>query len=218
MRKHKDNFVGLHLGKITITRLITAGGNGQHAEYEYSCDCGSVGHLRSSHIRKEISDPNPERSCGKCISFIVGSPAAGKALYNTWLAMIVRCYRIEEDNPNYSHYRGRGIRVCKRWYRDPLSFVRWAVANGYTKGLEIDRIDNDSGYRPSNCRFVSRKKNLRNRRITVYVEYKGRTRVFSELVEKYAVVAYSTVFQRHFDMGWDIHSALATPARKGNYR
>lgn len=64
----------------------------------------------------------------------------------------------------YAYYGGRGIRVCDEWRNDPASFVRWAEANGYAPGMEIDRIDNDGDYSPSNCRFVPHVVNSRKRR------------------------------------------------------
>jgi len=77
-----------------------------------------------------------------------------------------RCY-----NPNHSaypYYGGRGINVCWDWHLDNPqgfdNFLEWAVSNGYEKHLDIDRINNDQGYSPDNCRFVDRSTNIRNQR------------------------------------------------------
>jgi hypothetical protein len=53
------------------------------------------------------------------------------------------------------------------WKNDPAAFVSWGIANGWSPGLEIDRINNDGGYEPTNCRFVSRRTNVGNRYRTV---------------------------------------------------
>lgn len=59
---------------------------------------------------------------------------------------------------------GRGIIVCEIWKNDFLSFYTWCMNNNYSKGLQIDRIDNDGNYEPNNCRFVTAKINSSNKR------------------------------------------------------
>src|SRR6188474_1286654 len=80
--------------------------------------------------------------------------------YFRWLNMMLRCY--DAKNPNFKNYGARGIFVCATWH-DPTRFDRWCRKH-HEPGLEIDRIDNDSGYRPSNCRFVTRSENCLNKR------------------------------------------------------
>ncbi len=71
-----------------------------------------------------------------------------------------RCYNPKHDN--YKYYGGRGITVCDEWRNNNRAFVVWGLANGWRPGLEIDRIDNDKGYSPDNCHFVTRQQNVRN--------------------------------------------------------
>jgi hypothetical protein len=66
--------------------------------------------------------------------------------------------------PGYINYGGRGIVVCKEWEDDYSAFRDWAIANGYSEGLQIDRKNNNKGYSPENCRFVTRSQNNKNRR------------------------------------------------------
>ena len=97
---------------------------------------------------------------------------ANKNIYWAWKAMKQRCL-----NPNckaFNNYGARGISICKEWYEfEP--FYYWAINNGYRKGLDIDRIDNNKGYYPENCRWATRSQNTNNRRVTRYLTVRGET-------------------------------------------
>jgi hypothetical protein len=66
------------------------------------------------------------------------------------------------NRKNYKYYGGKGITVCAVWENDFISFRDWALQNGYTKGLSLDRIDNDKGYEPDNCRWATKTQQARN--------------------------------------------------------
>lgn len=80
--------------------------------------------------------------------------------------MKARC--TNPNNPDYHHYGGRGITVCDEWLSYD-NFYEWAMSNGYDDTLSIDRIDNNKGYSPDNCRFVTIKEQCRNRRSNVVI-------------------------------------------------
>lgn len=69
------------------------------------------------------------------------------------------------NNPKYEYYGGRGIKVCDEWMNSYILFRDWAIYNGYSDSLEIDRIENDLGYSPSNCRWVTSSTNKENTRL-----------------------------------------------------
>ena len=106
-----------------------------------------------------------------------------KALYEMWKGMCRRCH--DPQRKDYPHYGGRGIRVCEEWRGTPdkmdwcydgfLVFEEWALAHGYRAGLTIDRINNNTGYSPRNCRFISKKAQAYNRQTNIYYTYNGRT-------------------------------------------
>lgn len=89
--------------------------------------------------------------------------------YKVWHQMMSRCYN--PKNPSYKHYWGRGITVCKDW----LTFkgMEPFIEHHWEKGLQLDRIDNDKGYSPQNCRFVTPSENTNNRRPFGAIKYHG---------------------------------------------
>ena len=96
----------------------------------------------------------------------------------------------------YKDYGGRGIRVCKDWYDEELKLIRtepfmqWALFNGYKSGLQIDRINNNGNYEPSNCRFVTPLENGRNKRRCKPITSNGETLCASEWAERLGIPKY----------------------------
>lgn len=85
-----------------------------------------------------------------------------EALLARFRAMKARCYN--KKARSYPNYGDRGITICGEWLSNPEAFVSWALANGFMRGLQIDRIDNNRPYHPDNCRWVTNAENSRNRR------------------------------------------------------
>jgi hypothetical protein len=77
-----------------------------------------------------------------------------------WQNMKQRC--LAPRSSSYHRYGARGITMLLEWQNDFAVFQSWALSNGYHEGLSIDRIDNDKGYYPGNCRFVTHKEQMRN--------------------------------------------------------
>lgn len=93
-----------------------------------------------------------------------------KRLYNIWLHMRERCYN--KNHTAFSRYGGRGILVCDEW-SDYTNFKLWALSNGYTEKLTLERTDNDGNYTPDNCCWVTQKEQANNRCSNRLLEING---------------------------------------------
>lgn len=111
--------------------------------------------------------------------------------YMIWLGMRRRC-----NNPNepiYKYYGGRGITIDPSWN----DFETFLNDMGYRpEGLELDRIDNDKGYSASNCRWVSRTENIKNRNNSIWFTIDGETKILSEWIREYGYNP-STAYKRY---------------------
>ena len=88
----------------------------------------------------------------------------GARLYSIWTTMKNRVFN--SNRKVYKDYGGRGISICDEWKNDFMSFYTWAMSNGYSDELSIDRIDNDENYTPENCKWTTQTIQNRNRRIS----------------------------------------------------
>ena len=130
-------------------------------------------------------------------------------LYRTWSDMRHRC-----NSPkafNYADYGGRGIKICDEWQRYD-NFKSWADNSGYSDDLSIDRINNDGGYSPENCRWATPKQQSNNRRNTLYLTFNGSNKALAEWAEIYGIDR-STLAGRIYKRGWDAERALTAPIR-----
>jgi hypothetical protein len=155
---------------------------------------GSCGYLRSEESRKRA----------------IKHELTSSELYQEWSRIKRRC-----NNSNmecYKNYGGRGISVCNTWSSSPETFISWCLANGYKKGLTLDRIDNSKGYSPDNCRWVTRKVQANNKRNNHLITFKDETFTLSEWSEKLNI-NYS-VLKYRINNGWDVEKAFFTPINK----
>lgn len=167
------NMVGRRFGRLTV---IGFGGldNWGAALWRCRCDCGTECTVRGGRLRSGAS-----QSCG-CLrkERMTTHGGSNTRLYNIWDAMRARC-----NNPNsrcYEDYGGRGITVCDEWQCDFTAFRDWAISHGYQDNLSIDRISNDKGYTPENCRWASAEEQSNNRRNNIFAEIDGEKKTIGQ--------------------------------------
>ena len=136
-------------------------------------------------------------------------------LHKIWHSMYCRCYY--KSTNQYKNYGGRGIKVCEEWkhIQGFINFYNWAINNGYKETLTLDRIDNNKGYCPSNCRWITPKEQSNNRRNNVYYTFNGETKTSKQWCELYNIS--QTTLSDRLKRGWTLQQAL-TISTKGNHR
>ena len=157
------DMTGQTFGRLRVVGQADASG-GSQARWRCVCDCGAEAVARGDSLRSgHTTSCGCERARhGRLTSDRnIRHGATGTPLYIVWFGMVARCER--PASRSYCNYGGRGISVAPEWRNDATAFIAWATANGWRRGLQIDRIDNNGHYEPSNCRFVTASENIRNR-------------------------------------------------------
>ena len=218
-----QDLTGKKFGRWTV---IEYAGIDKHHNALWLCECSCENKTRkiviSNNLKRGIS-----KSCGclmmemsreKMIAYnkeahrpSLKHGLSGTRIYHIWSNMIDRCYR--KNNRKYSDYGGRGIKVCDEWRKGIEPFWEWATNNGYAEDLEIERIDNDKDYCPENCKWSTRKEQVRNRRNTRKLTYNGETKTIQEWADEIGI-RYITLISRIDKLKWSIEKSLTTPPRK----
>lgn len=127
-------------------------------------------------------------------------------LYQVWRGMKARC--LNKNDKAYHYYGGRGITICKDWETDFVAFYDWAIKNGWERGLKNDRVDNNLGYSPQNCRFVDDATSMRNTRRNFNIELNGVIKCGTDWANDLSITVTSL---KKRIKNWGIEKALTTP-------
>lgn len=130
-------------------------------------------------------------------------------LYWVWKGIVRRCR--SKDIKNRRYYLDRGIKVCESWRNSYVSFRDWATNHGYSRGLEIDRIDNSKGYAPENCRFVTHSVNQNNKSGNRRIFAFGETKTVAQWISDRRCAVGKIAFRQRIESGWSAELAILTP-------
>jgi hypothetical protein len=204
---HKRVAIGDRFDRLTVL-AIGKTADKKPAYYAITaCDCG--------HPPKRVTVSSlllgTSRSCG-CYAKDVNTthgccPKKGASpLYNVWHGIKHRC--TNPKNSNYRWYGGRGITICPEWL-NVANFIR-DMEPTYRPGLELDRIDNDKGYSPDNCRWVTHRTNCKNTPTALLIEYNGEAKSLYEWSQSTGLSV--TTIRARQRYGWSVEKTLTTPA------
>lgn len=193
-------------GRLTILKRMASNKWGKSC-WLCRCDCGKEKIIVGNNIKSGIT-----KSCG-CLQKEKASIAntlhghCKSKTYQSWCDIIKRC-----TNPNsarYLLYGGRGITVCKRW-RQFINFLK--DMGEMPMGYQIDRIDNNGNYCPSNCQWATRRQQMRNKQDNHLVTHKEKTLCLSEWAEQTGISA--DIIRWRLKHNWSVGKALTTPIRR----
>ena len=180
---------GMRFNKLVV--LKQEGRNNQNKPlWLCKCDCGNLTHVSRRRLIKGYT-----KSCG-CFQRELArirltthglSKINGKhtRLYRIWCGAKDRC--CNPKSKYWERYGKRGITFCEEWKHDYKAFYLWAMAKGYDDSLTLDRIDNDKGYFPDNCRWASYETQENNRSNNILFKIDGVTITLAQLARKEGV-------------------------------
>lgn len=179
---------GLKTELLTAVKLVGKNNKGISL-WECICDCGNISVVNIYNILSGHS-----KSCG-CARFRTKNNTHGlseSVEFYIWTTLKQRCYNTK--HPKYKDYGERGITVCKRWLHSFENFIS-DMGVRPSKLQTIDRINNDKGYSPENCRWASSKEQGRNKRNNKIIETPWGNVPVSEAAEK-SGLNYNTLISR----------------------
>ena len=180
--------IGTNYGRWTVTGKGTT--RNRRTYIPCKCSCGTEREVEYQNLKSGTST-----SCG-CFrkelrqKRMTVHGEKRTRLYGIWIAMRKRCNN--QNDSRYKSYGGRGIRVCDEWENSYIAFRDWAKLNGYNEKLtwkecSIDRIDNEKGYSPDNCRWVGIKEQANNKRNNVFITRNGVRKTATEWAKELGI-------------------------------
>lgn len=177
----------------------------------FVCECGNKKIARMSHVRA-----GTVKSCG-CLLKSVPKKIHGTHLlsftpeFATWQSMVERCTL--SHHKAYHRYGGRGITVCDRWLDKTTGFLNFLSDLGSRpENTSLDRINNELGYTPENCRWASKKEQANNRCTNVFLTHDGKTMNIKQWSEKTGL-SHGCISMR-IRLGWSDSDVVTKPKRR----
>lgn len=208
MGKERVNIIGKRFGRLTVLEHSHDAGYTKY--FLCKCDCGKL-----TTVAKGSLTTGKQVSCGclrnEHIASINRLPDGYIRLGKIFRSMKRRCY--DPKSNRYMRYGARGITICDEWLNNINAFRSWAIKNGYRDDLSIDRINNDAGYSPENCRWIKKSDQLSNYSGNVIIEFRGKSQTLAQWGRELNIPS-STLHNRIRVHGWSIERALTEPIRK----
>lgn len=199
----KNDILGKKFGKWTVIAKADAPVGYERLQYWLcQCDCGKQ-QVRKGAQLNWAEKKGIIQSCSDCARISHGMTKTPE--YRIWLNMRDRCF-----NPRshaYKRYGERGIKVCDRWNK----FENFIADMGKRPSSKhsIDRIDNDSGYAPENCRWATSIEQTRNQSNTVMLTFNGQTKCIMEWANILGA-SHAVLWNRINILKWPVDVALST--------
>lgn len=198
--KNIKNLIGQKFGRLTVIGIADT--NTRKTFWICQCDCGNMKNVRSDSLQSGAI-----KSCGclkkeqdsKNLSANHSHKMSGTRIYGIWQGMKGRCYNVHD--PRYHRYGARGIIVCEEWNNSFEKFFEWALQNGYSDELTIDRINNDGIYEPQNCRWSNCKEQSNNRSTNIEITIGNSKKTLTEWCEIFQL-DYKAVVARYHRNGF----------------
>lgn len=207
MSKLKD-ITGQKFSMLTVVSRAENAKSGK-AMWSCVCDCGRATIVSGSNLRN-----GSVKSCGCLLHKTSPTKTHGQSktrLYRIWSAIKNRCKNT--NVPSYKDYGARGITVCDEWACSFKEFEKWALESGYSDELTIERIDNDKGYCPENCTWITKGEQAGHRRSCIMIEYKGKTQNLMQWCKELGLY-YPRVHDRMYAGGMSFEEAISMPVMK----
>lgn len=226
-RKQRKDLVGNTYNNLKVLEHVGSDSNNTH---RYRCECllcGNDQHIvRSNHLVAEditaCSCNNPMVNRDKFSSVLVKHGHCQKdwqdKIWSLWKGINDRC---SENGTRDINEKYRLLGVCDEWsYENEdgyMNFYSW-ITSKYEdpramieSGYSIDRIDNNKGYHPDNCRLATKTEQARNRKTSVRIKINGCDRLLIEVWEELSIEIPYNAFRTRISNGWTLDEAKSIP-------
>lgn len=191
----KRNLLGQRFGSLVVIKdLGYYKANDKHFWSLVRCDCGKEFPIQDTYLVN-----SRQTKCAECSRKVNAKHLMTNArIYHVYQSMKGRCYN--PNNIDYKNYGGRGIKVCDEWLNNSTSFIEWAYKTGYDESAKygtctLDRIDVNGDYCPENCRWADSITQARNKKDTIFMNYKGEKIPVQKVAELTGIKASTLVYR-----------------------
>lgn len=179
-----NDLTGEKFGRLKVLGLSPKK-SGRKSYWVCECECGNEKLVRSDGLKAGNT-----QSCG-CLKKEQDKlnltthhrhMESKTRLYHEWQHIKYRCNN--SNSGSYDRYGGRGIKICDEWNGSYESFRNWALNNGYSDDLTIDRIDVNGDYEPNNCQWITLPEQMNNRTTTIWVTHENKTQNLTQWADE----------------------------------